>query len=1286
MRGIIGQQRLDEVHTVLHETINVCVRYHEENFFGNCNSHEALPTVFLGLRKKTVSLLPPFQLRLVVGHSREVSNGSCVLELVMPRLNAIGGTHRSAGGALWKARSISACRPTAMRVSHELSMSDWGSGERCTRALASLVVQGGAIIEQGTDRGPPGKAAMMATATCSFLPEYGGKRKRHPVPNQTLENRTRLLSTHQLRLPNWPVQPLQTKSTYVYPALKRGAYRTWSEGSCTAAGHCNTAALSRPLSESSCSHQRRQERPQGERRGREQSAAAPFLGRSPHADTAPAVFVLQGTADKAHFRTEIAFRFRRHDDSGKENNWTVFRHTSPQEPCGDKLWSYKGYIDTRYKSVVDATSGALNWRAVLSETSPVHRMLLDCVVVCVRKTVVSLCYVTANTVLTYMALLRHRIYEVSIAEKKRDDEEIRNISMVQHRQTEVSQSLIFAMLDGKVYNVLTQTTPRPRCYLCGATSEQVNIVEEIIPSDDDEYKNANSDDADDDANEGEDLMDVSNCGDDSEDKDVASDNADHGADEGDNLMDVSNWCVQRELFSSQCVYLRDFQRRSYYIIAGKSARRFIAPNAFTLGPCVSDYKLVCILICSPTKAIRVQSKVGSPDFRTRESCRTMPSVGGYSRGSPVSSALSFRCRSILTSITHVGSQDLTVKSCPNIFTICSMDMFGPLEFNPEGKSPVLPAEEGICFSPLRLIPELGLVEIGPAERRVEASLRGWAPKAEGVASAIATPINLAPRDAVGRATRRPGGGGGKRRDMPSNPRLLHAIHLPRPPKQRIIKTTPLAHPALQSLSAPRRPNTLFSPPCWLLRGGGRLGGSSRRGLGARQISQGGAPALTYVLHTFALSSSHACHNFRVMVLFPDAVAYNNIRTSFYPEAATAWIIRGGREGLTSLQTNVKPDPPSCKTRNCGGVVESCRTMPSFSGSPRRSPVSHRTSIPALLHYSPRFTLIGSRDLDARKNVYLLTTQKNAGAFPNIQEQCNTISGICISSLTGSAKKLTVSYLWFNIGIQRVGFGNEAEKEEWHNTPFSRTADRTDCIAAICASRHRVFSGWHLPPDDLRHRGGIRTILCVCYVSRDSRNCDVRRDKSVVIHVTCRVSRKRWEKKKKKRSVAILTSYGSRDGFGSNTNGVRTDCSAMSPEVRHVSCGEISWQQERAGAQMKGASRRDGCRQRECPPLAVRRPVIGAEPREISRGRISAEPPPRAARISGPHSRRAASCPMPTSVFHADVEYLVWLLCRMSRVIEVWSSAAMKGRGKREILEKTPRTCDIVRHDSPMRIS
>ncbi|KAJ8878517.1 hypothetical protein PR048_019095 [Dryococelus australis] len=61
----------------------------------------------------------------------------------------------------------------------------------------------------------------------------------------------------------------------------------------------------------------------------------------------------------------------------------------------------------------------------------------------------------------------------------------------------------------------------------------------------------------------------------------------------------------------------------------------------------------------------------SPDFRTWESCRTMPLVGGFSRGSPVSPALSVQRCCILTLITLMGSQDHDVTSRPNLFTIIS---------------------------------------------------------------------------------------------------------------------------------------------------------------------------------------------------------------------------------------------------------------------------------------------------------------------------------------------------------------------------------------------------------------------------------------------------------------------------------------------------------------------------------------------------------------------------------------------------------------------------------------
>ncbi|KAJ8872137.1 hypothetical protein PR048_025739 [Dryococelus australis] len=93
------------------------------------------------------------------------------------------------------------------------------------------------------------------------------------------------------------------------------------------------------------------------------------------------------------------------------------------------------------------------------------------------------------------------------------------------------------------------------------------------------------------------------------------------------------------------------------------------------GPCTKHgealkRKVAERLACSPpTKANQVQSPVGPlPDFRTWKSCRTMPLVSGFSRWYPVSPAISFQRRSILTSITFIGSQDLAVKSRPDLFT------------------------------------------------------------------------------------------------------------------------------------------------------------------------------------------------------------------------------------------------------------------------------------------------------------------------------------------------------------------------------------------------------------------------------------------------------------------------------------------------------------------------------------------------------------------------------------------------------------------------------------------
>ncbi|KAJ8882948.1 hypothetical protein PR048_014787 [Dryococelus australis] len=93
----------------------------------------------------------------------------------------------------------------------------------------------------------------------------------------------------------------------------------------------------------------------------------------------------------------------------------------------------------------------------------------------------------------------------------------------------------------------------------------------------------------------------------------------------------------------------------------------------------------------------------TPDFRMWESCRTMPMVGVFSRGSPVSPALSLRRCTILTLFTLIGSQDLDVKSHPNLFThlpysFCSNSARIFLMFCPRGETTGCTRDERGCIN------------------------------------------------------------------------------------------------------------------------------------------------------------------------------------------------------------------------------------------------------------------------------------------------------------------------------------------------------------------------------------------------------------------------------------------------------------------------------------------------------------------------------------------------------------------------------------------------------------
>ncbi|KAJ8877535.1 hypothetical protein PR048_021990 [Dryococelus australis] len=92
----------------------------------------------------------------------------------------------------------------------------------------------------------------------------------------------------------------------------------------------------------------------------------------------------------------------------------------------------------------------------------------------------------------------------------------------------------------------------------------------------------------------------------------------------------------------------------------------------------SDGVIEQFLYCIQAKDVKVSETEFNSDFLVRiipkldwntlwtaadsvmESCKRMPLVGEFSLGSPVSPAPAFRCSSILTSITIIGSQDLAI--------------------------------------------------------------------------------------------------------------------------------------------------------------------------------------------------------------------------------------------------------------------------------------------------------------------------------------------------------------------------------------------------------------------------------------------------------------------------------------------------------------------------------------------------------------------------------------------------------------------------------------------------
>lgn len=74
--------------------------------------------------------------------------------------------------------------------------------------------------------------------------------------------------------------------------------------------------------------------------------------------------------------------------------------------------------------------------------------------------------------------------QVSVAEKNRVDSEIQQLQNselnLHGRSISVSHNMIFAMIDGKVCNALTEITSTQKCYICGASTKDFNDIDKMI--------------------------------------------------------------------------------------------------------------------------------------------------------------------------------------------------------------------------------------------------------------------------------------------------------------------------------------------------------------------------------------------------------------------------------------------------------------------------------------------------------------------------------------------------------------------------------------------------------------------------------------------------------------------------------------------------------------------------------------------------------------------------------------------------------------------------------------
>ncbi|KAJ8897963.1 hypothetical protein PR048_003321 [Dryococelus australis] len=172
------------------------------------------------------------------------------------------------------------------------------------------------------------------------------------------------------------------------------------------------------------------------------------------------------------------------------------------------------------------------------------------------------------------------------------------------------------------------------------------------------------------------------------------------------LLALSQHATASRTTKTQCLRATDFRAQSLDDLRPSSVVRQRAKKQHRLSPhppselipSPDTYQNGPTLLLPTPTTLTLHQSIPSPDTEQDEShppsddlesCRMIPLVGGFSRGFPISPALSFWHCSIHTSFTLIGSQNLDIKSHPNLFTLHSTLLL-PTPPSPHQPSELIP--------------------------------------------------------------------------------------------------------------------------------------------------------------------------------------------------------------------------------------------------------------------------------------------------------------------------------------------------------------------------------------------------------------------------------------------------------------------------------------------------------------------------------------------------------------------------------------------------------------------